>query len=91
MVGGVLLIAALMVKAFEKAAPCYCVWTLAAAGIAAVTVPLVFYRGILWAVQRMGADLPTDVGRYLLIVSALLCIMLFKTELPRSALSEWAE
>lgn len=84
-VGGVLLIAALLAS-LKKAAPCYCVYALSAAGAAAYAVSLLFYWGILWAAQRRGlisrSQASLTLGTYLLVVPVLLCMMVFKAEAP---------
>lgn len=84
-VGGVLLLAALLVS-LRKAAPCYCIWELSAAGAAAYAVSLLFYKKILWEIQRRGLisrrQARLTLGTYLLVVPVLLCMMVFKAEAP---------
>ena len=84
-VGGVLLLAALLVS-LRKAAPCYCIWELSAAGAAAYAVSLLFYKKILRAARRRGLisrrQARLTLGTYLLVVPVLLCMMGFKAEAP---------
>ena len=84
-VGGVLLLAALLVS-LRKAAPCYRIWALSAAGAAAYAVSLLFYKKILRAARRRGLisrrQARLTLGTYLLVVPVLLCIMGFKAEAP---------
>ena len=84
-VGGVLLLAALLVS-LRKAAPCYCIWELSAAGAAAYAVSLLFYKKILRAARRRGLisrrQARLTLGTYLLVVPVLLCMMVFKAEAP---------
>ena len=84
-VGGVLLLAALLVSLW-KAAPCYCIWALSAAGAAAYAVSLLFYKKILRAARRRGLisrrQARLTLGTYLLVVPVLLCMMGFKAEAP---------
>ena len=88
-VGGVLLLAALLVS-LRKAAPCYCIWELSAAGAAAYAVSLLFYKKILRAARRRGLisrrQARLTLGTYLLVVPVLLCMMVFKAEAPRIAI-----
>ena len=85
-VGGVLLITALLVDALRETTPCYCVWALVAAGVAAFSVSLLFYKKILWEIQRRGLisrrQARLTLGTYLLVVPVLLCMMGFKAEAP---------
>ena len=84
-VGGVLLLAALLVSLW-KAAPCYRIWALSAAGAAAYAVSLLFYKKILRAARRRGLisrrQARLTLGTYLLVVPVLLCMMVFKAEAP---------
>ena len=85
-VGGVLLITALLVDALRETTPCYCVWALVAAGVAAFSVSLLFYKKILWEIQRRGLisrrQARLTLGIYMLAVLVLLCIMVFKIVVP---------
>lgn len=85
-VGGVLLVAALLVDALRETVPCYYVWALAAAGSAAFSVSLLFYKKMLWAAQRKGLisqrQAGLTLGIYLLVVPVLLYMMAFKTGVP---------